>query len=61
MNKEVDCLIVLNKFGEVMAAYGSNEERDVGLHNMGIDPELYEKLGWKAVVGKVVFDPDKAE
>ena len=54
------CLVVLDANNNVRALFISNEERDCGLHNMGISPEKYKELGWKAVVGEVRYNKENA-
>lgn len=54
-NGPVDCLVVLDEKGKPKFVFLTNEDRDCGLHNAGIEPEDYKARGWTTVVGSVSF------
>jgi len=59
MKKKIECLVLLDKIKRVHGVYISNEDRDCGMHNMGITREEYKELGMHFVIGNLTFDSKK--
>ena len=59
MQRTEKCLIVMDKWNITKFVFLSNEARDCGLHNAGISPEKYKELGYKSVIGNIVFEADE--
>jgi hypothetical protein len=56
MKNNIDCLVLLDKENNVRAVYISDEDRKVGIHNMGVTSEQYKERGFHFVIGKLEYE-----
>lgn len=50
-----DVIVVLNARNEPKYVFMSNEDKDIGLRDAGIDSNMFKRLGFRTVTGKVTF------
>lgn len=53
---EIECLVCIDRMNNIRGVYMSDEDRDVGMHNMGMTRERYEKEGLHFVIGKLIVE-----
>ena len=61
MKKKIKCLVCLDCENDVRGIYADNQDRDCGMHNLGITPEKYKELGIHFVIGTLTFDNKKTK